>query len=326
MYFAGLTLPAGAALAPMAGVSDAALRRLCSAHGAIFTVSEMVSAKALAMGDKKSRTLLLGGGGQAPYGAQLFGYEPQAIAEAIHLIEDIPYDFLDINMGCPAPKIVSHGAGSALLRNPVLAQQIAAAAVKASTRPVTVKLRIGWDDAHKTGLEVAKRCEAAGVTGLVVHARTREQQYKPGVDYAAVAAIKAAVGIPVLYNGDVTDAKSALYAIAQTGCDGLMVGRGAMGNPWVFAEIQAALAGAPLPLPPTLSQRFDALQAQVQALVETRGEDAGMRAARGVAGSYMKGLKGAASLRHAAYSLEKYTDLNRLIADAYDYQHAAGIK
>lgn len=324
MQLGDLTLPAGAGLAPMAGVSDAAMRAICAGYGAAYTVSEMVSAKALTMGDKKTRGLMAGGGGGAAYGVQLFGCEPAVLREAVLRIDEAAFDFLDLNMGCPAPKIVAGGSGSALLKDPPLAGRMAEAAVAASRRPVSVKLRTGWDDADKQGLEVARRCEAAGVSLLCVHGRTRAHQYKAGVDYAAVAAIKAAVKIPVVFNGDVCDGSSALAALEKTGCDGVMVGRAAMGAPWVFADIRAALLGEAPPPPPGLATRFGDLRRQVEALCEARGEEAGMRAARGVAGAYMRGLKGAASLRRQAFGLTRFGDLDLLIATAYEYQKAAG--
>ena len=326
MRIADLPLGSGAALAPMAGVTDAAMRGICARFGAVFTVSEMVSAKALVMSDKKSRRLMLGGGGSAPYGVQLFGAEPDTLAEAVRCIEDIPFDFVDINMGCPAPKIVQGGQGSALLKNPALAGQIAAAVVVASPKPVTAKLRIGWDEKALTGKEVALRCENAGVALLSIHARTREEMYRPGVHYDIVAEIKQAVKIPVLLNGDITDGPMAAEALRQTGCDGVMVGRGAMGRPWVFRDITAALRGEEIPPPPPLTERFALLDEQVQALCRQMGEENGMRHARGVAAHYMRGLRGAAALRRQAVSMSRYADLAALLAQAYDCQQRSGIE
>lgn len=315
-------IPAGAALAPMAGVTDTSMRRMCARFGANFTVSEMVSAKALTMGDKKSLQLQRGGGGGALYAVQLFGQEPAVIAEAVRLLDDEPFDFLDINMGCPAPKIVGNGAGSALLKNPVLAGQVAQAAVQASRRPVSVKLRIGWDSKTLTGTEVAKRCEDAGVAMLTVHGRTRAQQYAPGVNHEAVAEIKRAVSIPVLFNGDVTDADTALAALHATGCNGLMIGRGAQGRPWVFEQVKAALEGKAIPPAPSLRTRLALLDEQVRAMIDEKGESVAMRQARGAAIGYIHGLKGAAALRRECGSLTYYTDLARLIEHIYEYQHS----
>lgn len=309
----------GAALAPMAGVTDTTMRHLCAEYGAAFTVSEMVSAKALTMNDKKSRLLLRGGGGSAPYGVQLFGQEPDVLAQAIPLIENEDYDFLDLNFGCPAPKICGHGAGSALLKDPVLAGEFAKAAVRASTRPVTAKLRIGWDDKTMTGLEVARRCEDAGVVLLAVHGRTKAQMYVPGVNYDAVAQIKQAVKVPVLFNGDIDSADAATAAMKSTGCDGVMIGRAAIGNPFLFAEVRAVLEGKAPPPEPTLRTRLNVLENQVRGMCEEKGEDRAMREARKVAAGYMRGLRGAAALRRAAHALTYFTDLADLFGLVYRY-------
>ena len=316
---AGLELKNCVALAPMAGITDKTMRRLAAGYGATFTVSEMVSAKAIVMGDKKSRLLLKGGGGDKPYGIQLFGHEPEVLAQAVALLEEEPFDFLDLNMGCPAPKIVGQGAGSGLLKTPVLAGAYAEAAVKASKRPVSVKMRIGWDDGIMTGKEVAKRCEQAGVAFLAIHARTREEMYTPGVHWDVVASIQQAVSIPVLYNGDVDSPEGAKAALRETGCDGLMVGRGATGQPWIFREIVAGLAGAEIPSWPGLRQRMAVMEEQIQGMCQEKGEETAMRQARGVAGAYMRGLEGAAALRNQAHALTYFTDLAQLIEQVYHY-------
>lgn len=314
----------GAALAPMAGSTDATMRAICARYGAVYTVSEMISAKAIQMGDKKTRRLLRGGGGDAPYGVQLFGHEPEVLAEAIKKIEDETYGFLDLNMGCPAPKIVGHGAGSALLKDPAKAGAFAKAAVDASQKPVTAKIRIGWDDKTLTGVEIARRCEDAGIVLLAVHARTREQMYKPGVNYEAVAAIKQAVSIPVLFNGDIDSVQTAAKAMEITGCDGVMVGRAALGNPFIFREIAAWMQGKPIPAPPTLRELLAVMEEQVSGMCKEKGEDVAMRQARGLAGAYMRGLRGAASLRRRAYALTHYTDLADLINEVYFYNAVTG--
>ncbi|NLW78985.1 MAG: tRNA dihydrouridine synthase DusB [Ruminococcaceae bacterium] len=323
MRIGAIEINPGAALAPMAGISDSAMRAVCLRQGAAFTVSEMVSAKALTMNDRKSLALLRWPADATrpagPYGVQLFGHEPDVLAEAIHRLDGEDFDFLDLNMGCPAPKIVSHGDGAGLLREPAKAEAFARAAVAASRRPVTAKLRLGWDDATMTGTEVARRCEAAGVQLLAVHARTRAQQYTPGVNFEAVAAIKRAVGIPVLFNGDIASADDALYALRQTGCDGVMVGRAAVGDPFLFAQIRAALAGETPPPPPTLRRRLAVMEQQVRAMCDEKGEGRAMREARKVAAGYMRGLHGAAALRKAAHALTYYTDLADLMALAQRY-------
>lgn len=320
MQLKEIGLKTGAALAPMAGTTDAPMRALCVSAGALFTVSEMVSAKALTMGDAKSLRLLRGATPGAPYAVQLFGNDSAVLAEAVKRIEGEAFDFLDLNLGCPAQKIVAGGAGSALLKNPTKAAAFVGAAVKASHRPVSVKIRLGWDETSLTGPEVAKACEAAGAQLLCVHARTRKEQYTPGVHPDIAAQVKAAVRIPVLYNGDVVDAESALRLLAQSNCDGLMIGRGAMGNPFVFTAVAAALRGEAPPPPPCLASRLAALEFQVRGMCEEKGEEVAMRSARGVAGAYMHGLRGAAALRHKAYALTYFEDLAPLLREAQRLQ------
>lgn len=329
MQLGNLTLAAGAALAPMAGATDASMRRLCAQHGAVCTVSEMVSAKALTMGDKKSPRLMAGGGGDAPFGVQLFGAEPEVMAQAARMIcemrDKTPFDFIDINMGCPAPKIVGPGAGSALLKNPQLAGEIAKAvrdAVPAEI-PVTAKLRIGWDQETMTGVQTAKRCEDAGIAMLTVHGRTRQEMYNPGIHADEIAKIKAAVSVPVLANGDVTSAQDALRLIADTGCDGVAVGRGAMGNPWLFEQIAAVLEGRQIPEPPTLTERFRVMKEHIYSMCEEKGEFIAMQQARTHAAWYMHGLRGAAALRRECCGMRYFTDLDAVIEHAWELQQEA---
>ncbi len=328
MQIGTLTLAPGAALAPMAGVTDTTMRRLCAGFGACCTVSEMVSAKALTMGDRKSPRLMAGGGGGAPFGIQLFGAERDVMERAAAMIAQghygVEFDFLDINMGCPAPKITGPGAGSALLKDPVRAGEIAKAVVRgAGGIPVTVKLRIGWDEddlAAGSGVEVAKRCEDAGAALLTVHGRTRRQMYEPGLRPAEIARIRQAVSVPVLANGDVTTAAGALELMRATGCEGVAVGRGAMGNPWLFGQIRAALEGREIPAPPSLNERFRVLRRHIYDMCEDKGEYVAMREARTHAAWYMHGLRGAARLRRECCAMEHYTDLDRVIDLAWSLQ------
>ncbi|MBP8855938.1 MAG: tRNA dihydrouridine synthase DusB [Oscillospiraceae bacterium] len=316
MNFGTLQIPIGAALAPMAGATDAAMRSLSAEYGAAFTVSEMVSAKALTMQDRKSACLLRGGGGGAIYGVQLFGHEPEVMHKAVEIIcaGQYAFDFIDINMGCPAPKITGSGAGSALLKTPALAGEIAAAAVSAAGAvPVTVKLRIGWDETILTGREVAMLCEKAGVSAIAVHARTRAEMYTPGVHLDAVKAIKDSVGVPVLVNGDIISAETALTALNETGADGLMIGRAAMGNPWLFREVAAAMRGQTVPPPPSLEERFTVLRRHIRAMCDEKGERVAMQEARSHAAWYMHGLNGAAALRRECCAMTEYMDLDTVI-------------
>jgi len=323
MQLKNITIPDGAAFAPMAGLSDAACRHLMADHGAAWTVSEMASAKAITFGDRKSLALLR----DTPHGlyaVQLFGAEPETLAEAIGIIrrEGIRFDLLDINMGCPAPKITSGGAGSKLLLDPVRCGAMVAAARAAlgPDTPLTVKMRIGWDDEHLTGPEAAAQCEANGADLLVVHGRTREQMYIPPIRTEAIAQIKQAVTIPVFANGDVTDADRAVRLLAETGCDGVMIGRGALGDPWLFERVNAALQGKELPALPTLNQRMAALRRQIYEMCEEKGEWAAMPQARSQAMHYMRGLRGAASLRRYCSMLEHFEDVDTLIDAVYRLQ------
>lgn len=324
MQLKNLQIPVGAVFAPMAGLTDAACRRMMADHGAAWTVSEMASAKALNFGDRKSFALLKDPDPHGIYAIQLFGAEPETLAKAILLVREkgIRFDILDINMGCPAPKITSSGAGSHLLLDPPLCGAMVAAARKAlgDDTPLTVKMRIGWDADHMTGVEVAKQCEANGADLLAVHGRTREQMYIPPIDTEAIAAIKRAVQIPVLANGDVTTAEGALDLLDKTGCDGVMIGRGALGDPWLFERVRAALLGEKPPAEPSLNQRMMALRRQIYEMCEEKGEWLAMPQARSQAMHYMKGLRGAASLRRYCSMLEHFTDVDKLIDAVYRLQ------
>ena len=324
MQLKNLQIPVGAVFAPMAGLTDAACRRMMADHGAAWTVSEMASAKALNFGDRKSFALLKDPDPHGIYAIQLFGAEPETLAKAILLVREkgIQFDILDINMGCPAPKITSSGAGSHLLLDPPLCGAMVAAARKAlgDDTPLTVKMRIGWDADHMTGVEVAKQCEANGADLLAVHGRTREQMYIPPIDTEAIAAIKQAVKIPVLANGDVTTAEGALDLLAKTGCDGVMIGRGALGDPWLFGRVRAALLGEEPPAEPSLNQRMMALRRQIYEMCEEKGEWLAMPQARSQAMHYMKGLRGAASLRRYCSMLEHFTDVDKLIDAVFRLQ------
>ena len=325
-----LALPHRAVFGPMAGFTDAPCRELMAAHGAGFTVSEMVSAKALTYGDRKTAALVKAAPNGALYGVQLFGAEPEDFARAARrlLDEGFAFDFFDINMGCPAPKIVGHGpggAGSRLMLTPELCGRITAAVVgQAGAKPVTVKMRKGWDEQHVTAVECAKACEAAGAAAIAVHARTREQMYTPGtVDLAVIGAVKQAVSIPVLGNGDVTSPETALAMVRATGCDGVMIARAALGDPWLFERVNAALEGAPAPAEPNLQARMNALRRQVTEMVEQKGEYVAMPQARAQAMHYMRGLRGAAALRRECCALQYLTDLDRLIEKVFDEQRRA---
>ena len=318
-----LTLPHRAVFGPMAGFTDAPCRRLMAQHGAGFTVSEMVSGRALVYQDRKTAALLRAEPNDAPYGVQLFGDDPEIMGQAAALIEGEQFDFLDINMGCPAPKIVSAGAGSKLMLDPELCGRIVEQVAAHTTRPVTVKMRKGWDADHITAVECAKACAQAGAAAIAVHARTRAEMYTPGIDLSIIAAVKQAVDVPVLGNGDIHTPEDALEMVRQTGCDGVMIARAALGDPWLFEQVYAALEGAPAPKQPNLQARMNALRRQVEQMVEEKGEYVAMPQARAQAMHYMKGLKGAASLRKVCCELSHLEDLDRLIEAVFDCQRRA---
>lgn len=301
-----------ASLAPMAGATDSAFRRLCMQQGAAFCVSEMVSAKALMMGDKKTPLLLAHTGAEKPFGVQLFGHEPGVMAQAAARVErECAPDFIDINMGCPTPKITCGGSGSALMKTPALAAGIVRAVCGAVSVPVTVKIRAGYSET--TAPALAPLLEEAGAAAIIVHGRTRERMYKPPADLDVIRDVKKSVAVPVVGNGDIFTEQHALDMLSYTGCDGVMIGRAALGNPFIFARVNAAIAGAPIPPAPTPEQRMDALRRQVLLMCEYKGEYIALREARKHAGWYTKGLRGASALRAGASGLETLRDLERFI-------------
>lgn len=293
-------------LAPMAGVTDAAFRAVCAEYGASFAVTEMVSAKAVCFGDKKTATLArLYNQEQAAI--QIFGSEPDCMAKAAASLMQYRPAAIDINMGCPVPKCVKSGEGSALMKNPTLCGEIVAAVKAAVDVPVTVKMRTGFDAAHKNAVEVAKRVEDAGAALICVHGRTREQMYTGKAETETIAAVKAAVGVPVIANGDVVDGESAKAMLAATGCNGLAVGRGALGRPWVFAEIAAALAGTPY-TPPTAEEKYSTLCRHIKGMAEIKGQTLAVLEARKHLAWYSKGLPGSAALRRMANTVTSLKD------------------
>ena len=312
-----------AVFGPMAGFTDAPCRRLMAQHGAGFTVSEMVSSRALTYHDYKTLSLVKAEPNGAPYGVQIFGEVPSIMGEAAAALEEYDFDFLDINMGCPAPKIVSGGAGSKLMLHPELCGEIVAQVKAHTSRPVTVKMRKGWDADHVTAVECAKACEEAGAALIAVHARTREQMYTPGIDLSIIRAVKEAVSIPVLGNGDINSPADALTMLAETGCDGVMIARGALGDPWLFERVNAAIEGREAPPEPNLQARMNTLRRQVEEMVELKGERTAMPQARAQAIHYMKGLKGAAALRRACCQLTYLSDLDELIETVFAEQRRA---
>lgn len=316
-----VTLKHGIMLAPMAGVTDYAFRRMCIRCGAEYTVSEMVSAKAMHYRDLKTAQLARVRASELPMAIQIFGSEPEIMAEAAEMLEkgsyrgcvsDAPPSAIDINMGCPVKKIVTNGEGSALLRSPEKAYDIVKATVKATTLPVTVKIRLGWDKDSINACEIAKAVEEAGCAALTVHGRTREQLYRPGVDYESIARVKKSVRIPVIANGDITSAEIAKRVKSETGCDGLMIARGAEGNPMLFAEIAAALEGKDYQNPSAI-ELLGMAREHIRLLCEDKGEGTGVREARKHLAWYVKGIRGAAAFRNAVNMTLSLDEIYRLM-------------
>lgn len=301
-----------AALAPMAGVADRAFREICVSYGASYVVSEMVSSKGLTMCDRKSKKLLLLSEDERPAAAQIFGNDPEIMAQSAKACLEYNPDVIDINMGCPAPKIAGNGGGSALLRNPELAGEIMKSVKNAVDIPVTVKIRLGWDKDSINCIDMAQRAERAGMSAVTLHGRTRQQMYAPPVDLSMIAEVKRNIGIPLIGNGDITDGISAARMLEETGCDYLMVGRGALGRPWVFSQINAYLQrGIILPEPP-VSERMRVMIKHIRLICDYKGERIGIREARKHAAWYIKGIRGAAAYRQQVGALESIEQLEEM--------------
>lgn len=317
----GVPLKSHAVLAPMAGVSDRAYRELCVRFGAAYCVSEMVSSKALSFNSKKSEELMEISDLERPCGIQIFGDDPKCMADdAKHALENKP-DIIDINMGCPAPKISSNGSGSALMKNPRLCGEIVKAVTAVTDIPVTVKIRKGWDDDSVNAVEVAKICESAGVAAITVHGRTRQQYYKPPVDYDIIRAVRESVSVPVIANGDIDSAERAKEVMDITGCDLVMIGRATLGNPWIFSQINAYLENPNVKIhTPDLEERLGVMIEHIGKMVEYKGEHMAMLQARKLVVGYFKGMKGAAALRNEAGKIKTLDDLYELRQKALSLQ------
>lgn len=299
-------------LAPMAGVADKAFRELCVRFGAAYTVTEMVSSKGLTMGDKKSALLLTLGDEEKTAGAQIFGDNPEIMAEAAVKCLQYKPQIIDINMGCPAPKVAMNGGGASLMKNPQLAGEIVKAVSSAVDIPVTAKIRKGWDENGINAVQMAEILEKNGAAAIAVHGRTRKEMYSGSVDYEIIKAVKAAVGIPVIGNGDVVDAQSAAVMLEKTNCDAVMIGRGALGNPWVFQQINAYLNDCTVVPLPTLTEKMTVMLQHIKKIIEYKGEYTAMREARHHAAYYTKGLRGGAKFRAEMGSLESLEQLEEI--------------
>lgn len=322
MKLGKINLEVPLALAPMAGVTDLPFRVLCRELGCGFTVSEMVSAKGLLYKNVKTFEMLRIDESERPTAIQLFGSDPQELARAAKLVAESGADIIDFNIGCPVPKVVNNGEGSALMKNPELVYEILARMVDAVAIPVTVKFRSGWSDSTINAAEIARKAEKAGVAAVAVHARTREQFYSGKADWSVISAVKQAVEIPVFGNGDIKNASDGLRMLEETGCDGLMVGRGADGNPWIFAELRAMLLGEKLPTPVGLAVRFAMIIRHLEMLIAYKGEGLAVKEMRRHANAYVKGLPFASEYRGRFNQMESYDEFRNLL-DEYALKIAA---
>ena len=301
------------ALAPMAGVTDAAYRQICAELGAGLTCTELVSAKALCYQDKKSRQLLMPFPGEGPFAAQIFGSDPVCMAEAAQIAAQVSgADFIDINMGCPVGKVVSNGDGSALMKDPEKAARIAEAVVKASPVPVTVKMRRGWDKGSVNAVELSRMLEQVGVSAIAVHGRTRVQMYGGTADWTTIREVKEAVSLPVIANGDVFSPEDAARILKQTGADMAMIGRGCFGNPWIFQQAAALLAGEPVPERPSLAERCDTAVRQFELAARYSCERVAVLTARRHYAWYLKGVPHASYYKEQIVRMETLEDVYRV--------------
>lgn len=300
-------------LGPMAGVTDLPFRLLCKEQGAGLLCMEMVSAKGIFYNNKNTESLLQIHPEEVPVSLQFFGSDPKIVSEMAKRVEERPFSILDINMGCPVPKVVRNGEGSALMKNPKLVYELVSATVKAIKKPVTVKIRKGFDDEHVNAVEIAKIIEEAGAAAVAVHGRTREQYYSGKADWEIIRQVKEAVSIPVIGNGDVTSGEKAIALRKQTGCDGVMIARGAQGNPWIFSELLEYERSGKLPERPDVEEIKKTMLRHARLQIEYKGDFTGIREMRKHVAWYTKGLHGAARLRDQINQVESYAELENLL-------------
>ena len=315
MQIGEIKLDAPLVLAPMAGITDLPFRVICRRLGCGMTVSEMVSAKGLLYKNVKTTEMLRIDADERPTAIQLFGSVPAELAEAAKMVEASGADIIDFNMGCPVPKIVNNGEGSALMKKPQLAYEVLAAMVDAVRIPVTVKFRAGWYDEHRNAVEIALAAERAGVAAVAVHGRTRQQFYEGKADWSIIKEVKQAVKVPVFGNGDIFTVADGLRMLEETGVDGLMIGRGADGNPWLFQQLKAVLAGQPCPETPSMESRLDLAAEHLDMLIAFKGEHISVKEMRRHISAYLKGLPHAAEFRGRFHKVDTREEFRQLLAE-----------
>lgn len=321
MKIGNVEIKSVACLAPLAGITDRAFREVCRSFGAGYGESEMVSAKALSFSDKKSFSLMELSENEHPCGIQLFGNEPSVMANAAKLAKTAGADIIDINMGCPAPKIANNGTGSALMKNPKLCGEIVYAMKNAVDLPITVKIRKGFDDEHINAVEVAGRCAENGADAVIVHGRTRQQYYSGQCDLGIIKAVKNAVDVPVIGNGDVRDIKSAEKMLRETGCDAVMVARAALGNPWIFQILNEYFEKGNIIQPPSAEDKLKIMREHIELVCSYKGERMGMLQSRKQIAWYLKGFRGAAGFRNEAGRVTTLEDMYSLIDRVLEFNN-----
>jgi nifR3 family TIM-barrel protein len=312
MKIGNVNINGNVVLAPMAGVTDLPFRLLCKENGCGYLYTEMVSAKAILYNNKNTEALLTVTEGENPIAVQLFGSDPQIMADMAKRLEERPFDVIDVNMGCPVPKVVNNGEGSALMKDPVLVGKIVEAMANAVKKPVTVKIRAGFNSQSINAPEIAHIIEESGGAAVAVHGRTREQYYSGKADWDVIAQVKANVKIPVIGNGDIQNGQDAVEMMNRTGCDGVMIGRGARGNPWIFGQINEYLASGKEMTPPSMQEIHDMILRHARMLIEAKGEYTGIREMRKHFAWYTAGMKHASGLRNEVNHVESYAELEEL--------------